>query len=65
MIFEILHQIIDALDDEIGFHGLGGGGNCGSVKQAKGQIGNAQNLRRIKQRKGNPQHSSARSQKLP
>ena len=35
-----------------------------SGKQER-QIDDAQNLRRIKQRKGNPQHSSARSQKLP
>ena len=52
MICEILRPIFDALDDESGFHGFGCGGNCGSVRRAKGQIGNAQNLRRIKQRKG-------------
>ena len=28
-------------------------GNCGAVRRAIWQIGNAQNLRRIKQRKGN------------
>ena len=55
MICEILRPIFDALDDEFGFHGLGFGGNWGSVKKTKGQISNAQNLRRIKQRKGNPQ----------
>ena len=65
MICEILHPIFDALHDESGFHGLSCGGNCGSVRRSKWQISNAQNLRRIKQRKGNPQHSSARSQKLP
>ena len=31
---------------------LGCGGNYGSVGRAKRQVGNAQNLRRIKQRKG-------------
>ena len=53
MICEILHPIFDALDDEFGFHGLGCGGNCGSVRRVRRQIGNVQNLRRIKQRKGN------------
>ena len=54
MIYKILHPIFDALDDEFGFHGLGvWRGIAGSVKRAKSQIGNAQNLRRIKQRKGN------------
>ena len=52
MICEILHPIFDALDDEFGFRGLGCGGNYESVRRAKWQIGNAQNLRRIKQRKG-------------
>ena len=48
MIYEILLPIFDALDDEFGFHGLG----CDSVVSAKKQMSNAQNLRRIKQRKG-------------
>ena len=61
----LLHPIFDALDDEFGFHGLDCGGNCGAVRKAKWQIGNAQNLRRIKQRKGNPQHTSEHLQKLP
>ena len=52
MICEILHPIFDALDDEFGFRGLGCGGNYESVRRAKWQIGNAQNLRRINQRKG-------------
>ena len=53
MIFEILHPIFDALDDELGFHGLVCGGNCRSVRRAKRQIGNAQKMRRINQRKEN------------
>ena len=52
MICEILHPIIDALDDEFRFHGLVCDGECRSVERALRQIGNAQNLRRIKQRKG-------------
>ena len=52
MICEILHPIFDALDDEFRFHGFGCSGNFGSVRRAEGQIGNVQNLRRIKQRKG-------------
>lgn len=54
MICEILRPIFDALGDEFGFHGLVFGGNWGSVRETKGQISNAQNLR-IKQRKENPQ----------
>ena len=52
MICEILHPIFDALDDEFGFHGLECGGNCGSVERTRLQMSNAQNLRRINQRKG-------------
>ena len=52
MICEILHQIFDALDDELRFHGLGCGGKCEAVGKTRWQIGNAQNLRRINQRKG-------------
>ena len=52
MICEILHPIFDAFDAEFRFHGLECGGNCGSVRRSNGQIGNAKNLRRIKQRKG-------------
>ena len=52
MICEILHPIFDALDDEFGFHGLVCGGNCGSVRRTMRQLSNAQNLRRINQRKG-------------
>ena len=52
MICEILRPVFDALDDEFEFHGLDCGGNYESVRRAKWQIGNAQNLRRIKQRKG-------------
>ena len=55
MICEILYLIFDALDDEMRFHGLGYGGNCQSVRRGKRQIDDAQNLRHIKQRKGNPQ----------
>ena len=65
MICEILHPIFDALHDESGFHGLDCGGECRSVSRARRQVGKVQNLRRIKQRKGNQQHSSARLQKLP
>ena len=65
MICEILHPIFDALDAEFGFHGLDCGGECRSVERALRQIGNAKNLRSIKQRKWNLQHSSTRSQKLP
>ena len=52
MICEFLRPIFDALDDKIRFHGLNCGRNCESVSRAKWQIGNAQNLRRINQRKG-------------
>ena len=52
MICQILHPIFDALDDEFGFHGLDCGENYGSVRRAKMQVDNAQNMRRIKQRKG-------------
>ena len=52
MICEILHPIYDALDDEFGFHGFGCGGNCGSVRRAKGQIGNAQNCVALNKEKG-------------
>ena len=52
MICEILHPIFDALDDEFRFHGLDCGGNWGAIVETKWQIGNAQNLRRINQRKG-------------
>ena len=55
MICVILHPIFDALDAEFGFHGLGCGGNCRAVKKARWEICSAQNLRRINQRKGNPQ----------
>ena len=55
MICEILHPIFDALDDAFGFRGFGCGGNCGSVERTRLQMSNAQNLRRINQRKGNPQ----------
>ena len=61
MICEFLHPIFDALDDEFGFHGLGCGGNWGAIVETRWQIGNAQNLpklRRIKQRKGNPRSIS-------
>ena len=51
MICEILCPIFDALDDEFGFHGLGCGWKCGSVRRAMLQIGNADKLRRINQRK--------------
>ena len=52
MICEILQPIFDALDGEFRFHGLECTLNCRSVRRAKWQIGNAQKLRRIKQRKG-------------
>ena len=52
MICEILYLIFDALDDEMRFHGLDFTPNCRSVRRSKGQIGNAQILRRINQRKG-------------
>ena len=52
MICEILHLIFDALDDEFRFHDLDCSEECGSVRGAKKQISNAQNLRRINQRKG-------------
>ena len=52
MICEILHPIFDALDDEFGFHGLVCGGNWGAGRRAMRRLSNAQNLRRIKQRKG-------------
>ena len=52
MICEILHPIFDALDDESEFHGLNYGSNCGSFGKAWPQMSNAQNLRRINQRKG-------------
>ena len=55
MICEILRPVFDALDDEFRFHGLVCGGNWGVGRRAKGQLINAQKLRRIKQRKGNPQ----------
>ena len=53
MIYEILLPIFDALDDEFGFHGLDCGGNWEAGRSARWQIGNAQNLRRINQRKRN------------
>ena len=57
MICEILRPIFDALDNESEFHGLGCGGDCGSVRSTMRQLSNAQNLRRIKQRKGNKTYS--------
>ena len=53
MICEILHPIFDALDAELGFHGLGCCENCRAIGKTRMQMGNAQNLRRINQRKGN------------
>ena len=53
MICEFLRPIFDALDDEFGFHGLGCEENYRLVRKSRWQISNAQNLRRIKQRKGN------------
>ena len=58
MICEILRPIFDALDDEFGFHGLGCEKNYRPVRKSRWQIGNAQNLRRIKQRKGINQKQS-------
>ena len=52
MICEILRPVFDALDDEFRFHGLVCGGNWGAGRRARLQMSNAQNLRRIKQRKG-------------
>ena len=52
MICEILRPVFDALDDGLGFHGLGCGENLGVVSKEKWEICNAQNLRRSKQRKG-------------
>ena len=52
MICEILHPIFDAFDAEFRFHGLGCGWNCEAIGSARRQIGNAQNLSHIKQRKG-------------
>jgi hypothetical protein len=52
MICEILRPIFDALDAAFGFHGLGCEKNYRPVRKSKWQIGNAQNLRRINQRKG-------------
>ena len=51
MIYEILHPIFDALEDEFGFHGLGCDRDYRSIGIVKCQRGNAQNLRLIKQRR--------------
>ena len=53
MIYEILHPIFDALEDEFGFHDLDCDENHGSVRRVRMQMGNAQNLRRNNQRKEN------------
>ena len=56
MICEFLHPIFDALDDEFGFHGLDCEKNYRPVRKSRWQIGNAQYLRRIKQRKSADYH---------
>ena len=49
----VLHRIIDALEDEFEFRGLDCGENCRSIRKSKWEMNDAQNLHRIKQRKGN------------